>query len=96
MVARIGVRGGFPHVPHRDPRGEGGGDERVPHGIRARRVLGDPGATSYPADDAPGAVPVEPAALGGGEDRSFAAFPDSEVDRAGGPRSGDLIVPAQP
>jgi hypothetical protein len=49
-------------------------------------VLGDPGAARDPAYDAPGAVPIESAALGGEEDRPVAAFTDSEVDRAGGPR----------
>jgi len=31
-------------------------------------------------------VPVEPPVGGGGEDRSFAAFADGQVDRAGGGR----------
>ncbi len=40
-----------------NPCVEGGGDERVPQGVRAD-VLGDPGAAGHPADDAGGAVPV--------------------------------------
>jgi hypothetical protein len=83
--SRVRVRGGFLHVSQRDPCVQGGVDERVPQGVRPD-VLGDPGAARDPADDAPGAVPVESAAFGGEEDRSVAAFPDSEVDRAGGPR----------
>jgi hypothetical protein len=39
--------------------------------------LGDPGPTGDPAHDAPGTVPVQSAAIGGQEDRSFAALADS-------------------
>ena len=56
--ARIGVRGGFLHVPQRDPGVKRGGDERVPQGVRPDR-LGDPGAAGYPADNPGGAVPVQ-------------------------------------
>ena len=59
--ARVGVRGGFLHVAQRDPGVEGGGDERVPQGVRAD-LLGDPGAAGDPADDPGGAVPVQPPA----------------------------------
>jgi len=47
--------------------------------------LADPVAPRDPADDAPGAVPVQPAALPAEEDRPFAALADGEVDRPGGP-----------
>jgi hypothetical protein len=52
------VRGGFLHVPQRDPGVKRGGDERVPQGVRPDR-LGDPGAAGYPADNPGGAVPVQ-------------------------------------
>jgi len=38
--------------------------------------LGQAGATGDPADDPPGAVPVQPQAGGGREDGSLAAFAD--------------------
>ncbi len=47
-------------------------------------LLGQPGAAGDPADDPPGSVPVQPLAGGGGEDRSFAALADGQVDRPGG------------
>ena len=53
----------------------------MPQGVRPDR-LGDPGA----ADDPPGAVPVQPPAIGGQEDRSVAALADGQVDRPGGAR----------
>jgi hypothetical protein len=68
----IGVRGGFLDVAERDPGVEGGGDERVPQRVRPDR-LGDPGAAGDPADDPGGAVPVQPPAIGGQEDRPVAA-----------------------
>jgi len=57
---------GFPHVAQRDSGVEGCGDERVPQGVRAD-VLGDLGAAGHPADDAGGAVPVQPPPVRGGE-----------------------------
>jgi hypothetical protein len=48
--------------------------------------LGDLGAAGDPADDPPGAVPVQPPAVSGQEDRSFAALADGQVDRPGGAR----------
>jgi len=47
-------------------------------------LLGDPGAASHPADDPGGAVPVEPLAVGGEEQRSFGALAGGQVDRPGG------------
>jgi hypothetical protein len=48
--------------------------------------LGEPGAAGDPADDPPGTVPVGAVAVGGQEDRAFAAFADGQVDRPGRPR----------
>jgi len=47
----------------------------VPQGVRADG-LGDPDVAGYPADDPPGAVPVQPTPVGGEEDESFATFAD--------------------
>ena len=79
------MRGGFLDVPQRDAGVEGGGDERVPQRVRPD-LLGDPGAAGDPADDPPGAVPVQPLPVGGQEDRPVAAFADGQVDRPGGAR----------
>jgi len=46
------------------PRHPTGGDERVSQRVRGDR-LGDPGPASDPADDPPGAVPVQPPAVPG-------------------------------
>jgi hypothetical protein len=83
--ARVGVGGGFLHVTQRHPGAGGGGDERVPQGVRAD-VLGDPGAAGYPADDPGGAVPAGPPPVASAEERSFGALADRQVDRAGGAR----------
>jgi hypothetical protein len=56
----------------------------VPQRVRPDR-FGDPGAPRDPADDPGGAVPVQPAAIGGQEDWSLAAFADGQVERPGGP-----------
>ncbi|HEY1347627.1 MAG TPA: hypothetical protein VGF54_21775 [Streptosporangiaceae bacterium] len=64
--------GGFLHVPQRHPGIQCCGDERVPQRVRPGR-LGDTGAAD-PADDPPGAVPVQPAAIGGQEDRPLHAL----------------------
>ena len=78
--ARIGVRGRFLHVAERDPGVEGGGNERVPQGVRPGR-LADPGAAGYPADDPGGAVPVQPLPIGAAEDRPVHALTDGQADR---------------
>jgi hypothetical protein len=70
--ARIGMRRRFLDITERDSGVEGGGDERVPQRVRPDR-LGDPGAAGDPADDPGGAVPVQPPAIGGQEDRPVAA-----------------------
>jgi hypothetical protein len=77
--ARVGVRGGFLDVAEGYPGVEGGGDERVPQRVRAD-LLGDPGAAGDPADYPGGAVPVEPLAVGGEEQRP--AGPISRNSRA--------------
>ena len=63
---------------------ERGGDECAAQGVRPD-LAGQPGAAGDTADESPGPVPVQAAAVGGEEDRSFAAFADGQVDRPGGP-----------
>jgi hypothetical protein len=77
--------GGLLYVPQRHPGVQGGGDERVPQGVRAD-VPGDPGAAGEPADDPGGAVPVQPPPARGDEQRTFGALADRQLDRPGGPR----------
>ena len=50
----------------------GGGDERVPQGVRAD-ALRDPRAAADPADDPGGAVPVQLRSVGGEEERPLRA-----------------------
>jgi len=59
------MRGGFLDVAKRHAGVEGGGDERVPQGVRPYR-LGDPGAAGHPAHDPRGAVPVQLPSIGCG------------------------------
>ena len=93
--ARIGMRGRFLHVPKRNPGVQGGGDERVPQGVRSDR-FGDPGADRDSADDPGGAVPVQSPAIIGQEDRSFAALADGQVNRPRGPRGASGMVTTLP
>jgi hypothetical protein len=79
------VGAGFLDIAERDPGVEGGRDERVPQGVRAD-LLGNPGASGHPADDAGGSVPVEALAVEGEEQRARGALADGQVDGAGGPR----------
>jgi hypothetical protein len=80
---------GFLDIAQRYAGVQGGGDERMPQRVRPD-VLGDPCAAGDAADDPAGAVPVQPPAVRGEEDRSFAALPDRQVDCPGGPgRQGD-------
>ena len=72
-------------ITKRYPGVEGGGDERMPQGVRPDR-LGHSGAAGYPAHDPPGTVPVQPAAISRQEDRSFGALADGQVDRPRGAR----------
>jgi hypothetical protein len=74
--------GGLLHVAQRNAGIERGGDERVPQRVRTH-VLADPGAAGDPADDPPGAVPVQPPPAGSQEDRAVAAFARGQVDRPG-------------
>ena len=60
-----------------------GGDERGPEGVRANG-LDDPGTAGYPAEDPPGAVPVEPTAVRAREGWTTAAFADGQVGHPGG------------
>jgi hypothetical protein len=57
--------------------------------------LGESGAAGDPADDPPGAVPVQPPPVRCEEDRPVTAFVDGEVDRAGSvwcERDGDDLA----
>jgi len=72
---RIGMGCGLLYVAQRHPGVERGGDERVPQRVRSD-VLADPGAPGYPADDPPGAVPVQPPPVSGQEDRTILSFAD--------------------
>src|SRR5215469_16328544 len=49
-------------------------------------VLGQPGAAAYSSAYPPGFMPVQPVPGRAEEDRSGAAFADSQVDRASGSR----------
>jgi hypothetical protein len=71
--AWVGVRGGFLNVAQRDTGVQRGGDECVPEGVRSDG-LGDIGPPGYPADDPPGALPVEPPAIGSRGDRRTTTF----------------------
>ncbi len=93
-AARAGVGGGFLHVAERDPGVRCCGDECVP-GRAGAGGLGDSGASGGPADDPPGAVPVQPPAICGQEDGSFAALADGQVycpRGAGRERDGDDLA----
>jgi hypothetical protein len=83
-----GRRGAGPGV-------EGGGDERVPHRVRAH-LLADPRAAGNPAHDPGSAVPVQPFPVHGEEQGPADALADRQVDRTGGTRGewdgGDLVA----
>jgi|HubBroStandDraft_1064217.scaffolds.fasta_scaffold07294_8 hypothetical protein len=93
--AGVGVGSGFLDVAERDAGVERGGDERVSQSVRSDGLL-QSGAAGDPADDPPGAVPIEPIAGWSEEGRSVAAFANGQVDRAGGPRGerGDGFLAA--
>ena len=57
----------------------------MPQGVRPDG-LGDPGTAGDPADNPPGAVPVQPPAISTEEDRALAPLADGQVDRARGTR----------
>ena len=48
--------------------------------------LGDPGAARDAANNPPGAMPVQPTAISGQEDRPFHALADGQIYRPGGAR----------
>jgi hypothetical protein len=88
------VRGSFLDVAQRDAGVQRCGDERVPQRVGSY-LLGDPGMAGYPADDAPGAVPVQPPPGRCQEERSFAALADGQVNRTGSTgcqRDGDDLA----
>ena len=77
------MTGGFLNVAKRHTGIEGRVDERMPHGVRTD-PLEDPGPSGDASHDAGRAVTIETATGTVTEDRTGAAFPDSEVDSAGG------------
>ena len=62
-----------------------GGDKRVPERVRADG-LADPGTAGDPADDPPGAMPIQSPPVTGEEDRPVTTLADGQVDRPGGAR----------
>jgi hypothetical protein len=91
---RIGMESCLLHVPQRHP-GIQTGDERVPQRVRGDG-LGDPGAAGGPADDPPGAVPVQPPPFPGQEYWAFGALADGQVDRPGAVRDASGMVTTLP
>src|ERR1700735_1078020 len=77
------------------PRVQGGGNEGVPQGMRPDG-LGDPGAAGDPADDPPGAVPVQPTAGPGEEQWSLSTLADRKVDGPGGARGEGMVTTLPP
>jgi hypothetical protein len=67
--AGIGVAGGLLHVAERHPGVQGGGDERVTHGV-GPDTLGDPGPTGDAAHDPAGGVTIDPLPVGADKDRA--------------------------
>jgi hypothetical protein len=55
-----------------------------------------PSAAGDPADDPPGTVPVQPAAVLSGEHRSLAALADREVDGAGVRAANGMVTTLPP
>jgi hypothetical protein len=74
---------GLLHIAQRNAGIQRRGDERVPQCVRAD-LFADAGAVRDPADDPPGAVPVQSPPVTSKEDRTVAAFTDGQVDRPGG------------
>jgi hypothetical protein len=79
------VGSGFLDVSQWDPGIKRGGDECMPQCVRPDG-LADPGPAGDAADDPPGAMPIQAAAVSGQEDRPVCALADSQVDRPGGAR----------
>jgi hypothetical protein len=89
MVGRGSVTGGFLNVAQRAPGVERGGDERVPQRVRSD-ALGNASLAGDATHDPARGVAVETFAVCADKDRPLAAFPDDEVDGAGGAgREGD-------
>jgi hypothetical protein len=82
---RVSVGSGLLNVAQRHPGVQRRGDKCVPKGVRPH-VLADPGPPGDPADNPPGAVPVQPPPARGQEDRAIAALAGGQVDRPGGAR----------
>jgi hypothetical protein len=64
---------------------EGGGDERVPEGVRSDGLV-DSAAAGDSSHDAGRAVSVDSLSVRSQEDRPVKAFADGEIDRPGGAR----------
>ena len=79
--ALVGVTGGFLYVTERDAGVERGGDERVPERVGSD-LLGDARTSGDTPHDTSRRMAIEPAAVVGLEDRSFATFTDGEVNSA--------------
>jgi hypothetical protein len=58
--------------------------------------LADTSTAGCPADDPRGAMAVQPAAIGGQEDRSFAALADGQVNRPRRPRRSGIVTTLPP
>ena len=82
---RVRMGGGFLHVAQRNPGIQRGRDECVSQRVRGD-WLGDPGPAGDPADDPPGAVPVQPPAVPGQEHGTVGALADGQIDRPDGAR----------
>src|SRR5205085_1814979 len=78
----IGMAGCLLYVPERHAGVEGGGDERMPEGVRADRLV-DPRPASEAPHDPPRGVAVEALAVSPDEDRPLGPFADGEIDRSG-------------
>jgi hypothetical protein len=90
-VPGISMGGCFLHVAQRHAGIKGSGNEGVPERVWTDG-LGDAGLAGDPADDPPCAVPVQPDAARGQEDRSLAALSDGQVDRPGGARGSGMVT----
>jgi hypothetical protein len=84
----------FLDVAERNPSVEGGGNERVPQGVRPYR-LDEPGTAGHPADDPRSTVPVQPLPVGREEDRPpppARLWPGQSPAPCGGERDGDDLA----
>src|SRR4051794_34000540 len=81
--AGVGMTGGFLDVAEWYARVERGGDERMSQRVGSDALI-DPCSARDAAHDPAGGVTIQSAAVIAQQDWSFAAFPDREVDGAGG------------